>query len=43
MKTDIYQMVGGKTMYTKIVRKIAEFIISSNGHCGGGGGSGHCS
>lgn len=30
-------------MYTKIVKCIVKFTVAMAGHCGGGGGTGHCS
>ena len=29
--------------YTNLLRKFDKFVQAMAGHCGGGGGSGHCS
>ena len=42
MKT-AYLAKDGNNMYTKIVRKVLRKLEEMMGHCGGGGGAGHCS
>jgi hypothetical protein len=36
-------MDGDDIMITKFLRKLIQNINTRNGHCGSGGGAGHCS